>query len=100
MALVVIVDWLKTSHVLHRARVSTESDAAFLARFFAFRRRLLWRLDWSARHRIFFDAPVETALVEDSGRLRAGHRAGKCFRTARMFLSRMLLGQTDNSALG
>ncbi len=77
-----------------------ESVATFLSGFSAFGRRVLRRPDRGIDRRLFSDASLEVAVVEDGGRLRAGHCAGQCAGPPGLFFSRMLLGQTDESAVG
>src|SRR2546423_749026 len=100
VAAIVVAHRFEDPDVLYRAGVSSESEAAFLARFFAFGRCVLWRPVGGNHHRLFPDAALETAVVEDCGRVRAWNRAGKCLRQTRLFLSRMLLGQANESSLG
>src|SRR2546423_7818 len=97
---IVVAHRFEDPDVLYRAGVPSESEATFFARLSAFRWCLLRRLVGGNPHRLFPDAALETAVVEDGGRLRARNRAGKCLRQTRLFLSRMLLGQADESALG
>src|SRR2546423_4253103 len=100
MAAAFVARRLKAADALYGTRVSSESAAAFLARFSAVGRCVLWRLDWGHHCRVHPDAALEVALVEDRRRMRTRDRVGQCAGPARMFFGRMLLGQADKLTLG
>src|SRR5438552_5931697 len=100
LALAVVTHRFEGLDVLYRAGVSRASAATFLARFSAVWWCLLRRAAGRDHHGILSDATLEITVVENGRRLRAGNRAGKCARAARMLFSRLLLGQTDEFALG
>src|SRR2546421_10675778 len=100
MAVAFVARWLKAADAFYGARVSSKSASAYLARFSAFGRRVLWWLDWRHHRCLHSDASLEVALVEDRRRVRARHSVGQCAGPARMFFRRLLLGQADEFALG
>src|SRR5438309_3002976 len=100
LALAVIAHRIEDLNVLHRARVSRASAATLLAGFSAIGWCLLRRAAGRDHNWIFSDAPMEVTVVEDGRRVRAGNRARQCARATGMLLGRMLLGQTDEFALG
>src|SRR5437868_15021838 len=100
MAVAFVARWLKAADAFYRARVSSKSAFAYLARFSAFGRRVLWWLDWGHHCCVHPDASLEVTVVEDRRRVRAGDSFGQCAGPPRMFFRRLLLGQADEFALG